>query len=329
MKTITNKVYCGLAIFSLILCAFAIKPFPETSIGNGLIELKVSLPDPQTGYYRGTRFDWSGVVSELTFNGHSYFGQWFEQYDPTLHDAITGPVEEFSPLGYNEAVPGGSFVKIGVGILQRDDSSAYRFNKTYPILQGAKWESERKSSAIKFSHSLADHSGYAYTYTKKLEITKGKPELVLVHSLKNVGSKAIETDVYDHNFFMIDMQPTGPGIVIKFPFALAPENVLNPELVRFSGNQIRYLRALRKDEHVYSSNVKGFSEAVADYDIRIENEITGAGVRITSDHPLSKIVFWSSSTTSCPEPYIHLKVTPGETVKWKIFYTFYTFKPVK
>ena len=52
-------------------------------------------PTRNTGYYRGTRFDWSGAIASLTWNGHEYFGQWFDRYDPKIHDAITGPVEEF------------------------------------------------------------------------------------------------------------------------------------------------------------------------------------------------------------------------------------------
>jgi len=43
---------------------------------------------------------------------------------------------------------------------------------------------------------------------------------VLEHTLKNAGRKAITTSVYDHNFFMLDDQPTGPDFVVKFPFAL-------------------------------------------------------------------------------------------------------------
>jgi len=43
---------------------------------------------------------------------------------------------------------------------------------------------------------------------------------VLEHTLKNTGRKAITTSVYDHNFFMLDDQPTGPDFVVKFPFDL-------------------------------------------------------------------------------------------------------------
>lgn len=69
--------------------------------------------------------------------------------------------------------------------------------------------------------------------------------------------------------------------------------------------------------------MQGYSNSAKDYDIRIENHKTGAGMRITSDRPLSKLVFWASPTTLCPEPYIHIKVAPGEVFNWKLSYEFY------
>src|SRR5207253_3780731 len=91
-----------------VLAVFAtgakpIDQFPQAVITNGLIHARLYLPDTTQGYYRGSRFDWSGVIPELEYSGHSYFGQWFEKYSPTLHDAIMGPVEDFYPAGYDEA----------------------------------------------------------------------------------------------------------------------------------------------------------------------------------------------------------------------------------
>src|SRR6187549_2635799 len=79
--------------YSLMMAASAADA-PEASISNGIIEARLYLPDAQNGYYRGTRFDWSGVIYSLRYQGHEYFGTWFERYDPKTHDAITGPVEE-------------------------------------------------------------------------------------------------------------------------------------------------------------------------------------------------------------------------------------------
>ena len=60
--------------------------FPSAEIANGQIRAKIYLPDPKNGYYRATRFDWSGVISSLKYKGHDYFGQWFETYNPKTHD---------------------------------------------------------------------------------------------------------------------------------------------------------------------------------------------------------------------------------------------------
>ncbi len=80
---------------------------PAVQISNGVMRASVYLPDSDRGYYRGGRFDWSGVISRLEYAGHNYFGVWFPNSEPTLHDAITGPVEEFrsdeGALGFAEA----------------------------------------------------------------------------------------------------------------------------------------------------------------------------------------------------------------------------------
>ena len=63
------------------------------------------------------------------------------------------------------------------------------------------------------------------------------------------------------------------------------------------------------------SEFEGFGETASDYDIRVENKKSGAGVRIQGDQPITKIVYWSIRTTLCPEAYITLEVPPGEAIE--------------
>ena len=149
--------------------------------------------------------------------------------------------------------------------------------------------------------------------------------MILTHSLKNTGYQTIETDVYDHNLFLIDNQPTSPDFVIKFPFNVTSEETGCKgigEIAAIGNSQITFVRQLGKKEQAYSV-LKGYGDSSKDYDIRIENHKTGAAMRITSDRPLSKLVFWASSTTLCPEPYIHVKISLGEIFSWGIYYYFY------
>ena len=46
-------------------------------------------------------------------------------------------------------------------------------------------------------------------------------------------------------------------------------------------------------------------------------------MRIRGDRPLVKVVFWSISTVACPEPYIQMRIKPGQESKWKYTYDFY------
>jgi len=284
------------------------------------------MPDPICGYYRGTRFDWSGVVAALECAGHNYFGPWFERHDPMVHDAITGPVEEFQTngagLGYAEADAGGAFVRIGVGVVRKPEESAYRQFGTYEILDPGRWKCHHGRTDLEFVHELDGGSGYEYIYRKNVRLLDGRAILVLEHSLKNTGCRPIETTQYNHNFFVIDGLPSGPDFVVEFPFEVQALGDLKG-LAEIRGRQLVYLQELRKGQSILTP-LAGFGETAADYDITISNRRTGAGVRIKSDQPISKLVFWSIRTTLCPEPYVTFQLDPDREACWAIAYQFYT-----
>lgn len=321
-----NKIYY--ILFGLTLIAMSFTKFPQTEISNGLIHATILLPDATKGYYRGTRFDWSGNMASLEYSGHTYFGQWFTKYSPEIHDVIMGPVEDFTPLDYSETKRGESFVKIGVGTVYKPDDKPYIFSRVYELINAGKWSVKKSSDNILFIHDLNDKT-YSYHYEKSVRLIKDKPELVLNHTLKNTGNHTIETSVYDHNFFIIDKHPIGPGLVVKLPFNLkldetGPGIIGMGELAEIQGNQISFLRTIGNGEEVEFPLLTGFGTSSTDYEIRIENRITGAGVKITCDQPLLKLAFWACPTTLCPEPYIKIKVEPGKEITWSIKYEFYT-----
>ena len=330
-KQTRNKIIYWINIFILFFylsgCKSSSDEIPYAEISNGLVKAKLYLPDAETGYYQGTRFDWSGVIPELEYEGHAYFGQWFAKYDPKKNDAICGPVEEFSPIGFEEANPDDEFLQIGIGGLKKPDNEKHNRFGLYEISNPGKWSVKKSSDNVSFTHKLNNVAGYSYVYTKTVRLTEGKPELVLKHTLKNTGKQTITTDVYNHNFFTIDNQHTGTDIVVKFPFQVFGDWEKEDSLAICVGNEIVYSRNFEPRESVFMSNVQGHTQSLQDYDFRIENRKTGAGVRITGDKPVSKIVYWASAKTSCPEPYIDIEIQPGEEFSWNIVYEFYVFEP--
>jgi hypothetical protein len=299
--------------------------YPEAQLSNGALRIQLLLPDAQNGYYRGTRFDWSGAISSLQFQGHEYFGKWFDHYDPKIHDAIMGPVEEFltngTGLGYEEAKPGQSFVKIGVGAIRKPEEPAFRQFATYDITSNGKWTINKSANFVEFTQELSDTLGYAYIYKKTIRLAPGKPEMVLEHSLRNTGRKLISTSVYEHNFYMLDHQPAGPDYTVRFPFEVHPQADLRG-MAEARGKDFAYLKELQVGQSVAAAMV-GYGDTARDYDIRVENRKAGIGVRQTSDRRIAKLFFWSIRTTVCPEAFIDLTAGPGQEVHWNIDYEFY------
>jgi len=333
-------------VFALLELAAGLLPaadFPKAEISNGQIRVKLYLPDAKHGFYRSTRFDWSGVVYTLEYKGHNYYGPWFQKIAPnvqdvdhegqdivstTYTDAVVGPAEEYqtngTALGFDEAKPGGTFIKIGVGTLRKPDEAGYDHFKPYEIVDAGKWTVTKNRDSITFVQDLADPSSqYGYIYQKTMRLTKGKPEMVLEHSLKNTGSRPIQTSMYNHNFLVLDNQPPGPDFMIAFAFQLEAVRPPNKSFGELRGNQIVYLKTLEGQDRM-STAVRGFSDSPKDYDIRVENRKVGAGVRITGDHPLTNVAYWSIRTVLAIEPYISMTIDPGNEFTWKITYDYYT-----
>ena len=311
--------------------------FPSAEIANDQIRATIYLPDAANGYYRGTRFDWSGVVYSLQSMGHNYYGPWFNKTNPTVHDfvydgpdiiagpcsAITGPVDEFGPLGWEQAKAGGNFVKIGIGALRRPDEARYDNYRLYDIANPGTWAIHRNPDSIEFIHELADSSsGYSYIYRKTVRLTAGKPEMVLEHSLKNTGTHVIQTSVYNHNFLVLDKQPPGPDFVITVPFQIQTGRPPNKKLAEIRGNRIVYLKTLAQRD-VATTSLQGFSESPHDHEIRIENKKLGAGMKINTDRPLSSESLWSIRTVIAMEPFIAMKIEPGKEFTWTSTYDYY------
>ncbi len=312
---------------------------PQVEIANGSLRVLIYLPDAANGFFKGTRFDWAGVIGRLRFGTHTFYEPWFTGNDPALRDytatateviagpntAITGPVEEFQRnLGFDEAQPGGTFMKIGVGVLRRPDAAAYSNYRLYEIVDGGRRTVETARDAVTFTQDVRDpSSGYGYAYTKTVRLIGDQPEMRLEHRLRNTGTRRIENAVYNHNFLTIDGRPVDAAYVIRAPYDITSTRPPNAELAAIRGREIVYLRALTGSE-VVSTPLQGFGPAAADYDFRIENRAAGAGVRMTADRPMSNAALWSMRTTIAVEPFIAIAIDPGDEFTWTLTYRYYT-----
>lgn len=334
---------------------------PRTQISNGQITAKVYLPDAEKGYYRSTRFDWSGAVYSLQYKGHEFYGPWYDRIDPTVINwvhqgpeivsgpcsALMGPVNEFAmPLGWDDAKAGGTFIKIGVGVLRKPDDARYNQYRPYAVLDPGRWTVKKTRDSVEFTQALsAPDLGYGYIYRKTVRLTQGKPEMTIEHTLKNTGKLAIHSNVYNHNFVVLDKQPPGPDFLFQVPFQIqlaprtAPATAANgqsanaggsttppaarPVLTRLDGDKVVYLKQLSGQDEA-AVLMQGYGNSAKDSQIVIENRKVGAGVRISVDKPLTRELLWSVRTVLAVEPYIAIDVQPGEEFTWTDTLDYYT-----
>jgi hypothetical protein len=298
--------------------------YPAATISNKFLNVRLYLAEAQKGYYRGTRFDWSGLISRVEYKGHTFFCEFKQEHDPLNHDDICGTAEEFGmtvpPAGYEQAHQGERFVKIGIGVLQRGDDASFEFWRRYTLLKPGQWQVNRTKDAIEFTQELQGPAGWSYSYTKTLRLRTDAPVLTISRRLKNTGTNAINTDHYGHNFLRIDNAPAGPDYSLELPFPLRFGEKSQPQgSVELKGNSLVFTKEVW-DKAVWV-RLDGFSQP-EDNRIRVVNRRSGASVTITTDRPLSRLVLYSSGGVVCPEPFVKISVGPGETQEWTTSYTF-------
>src|SRR5215831_5213691 len=253
---------------------------PEATISNRQLRVKMYLPDPQNGFYKGARFDWSGIINSVEFAGHTFYGQWFSRIDPTVRDvsykdddilvsvntSAMGPAEEFqTPLGYDNAQEGDSFVKIGVGVLKKRDDTRYAFANVYDIVDHGKWTVNQTANSVEFTQELNDNAtGYAYLYRKTIRLAADKPEMVIEHSLKNTGKLPIKSVLYNHNFTLFDHLPTD-AITVTVPYEIKSTRLPEANAAVITGNHFAYAKPVENTDRV-TGGLQGFGPTASDYD---------------------------------------------------------------
>lgn len=290
------------------------------TISNDTFKISLHTPDRVEGYYRGTRFDWAGVFARIEYKGINYAEPWFESYSPVMHDAVCGPAEEFSPIGIDDVQPGGPFLKIGVGVLEKMDGEYDRFKLHNILDSGRRTLCVTETSAV-FGHFISHDNGYGYEYVKEIAIT-GESSFRISHTLRNTGRKPLKGNVYNHNFYTLGILQTGEARQLDFPFR--PEGDWRAEYseVGFTENGIRFTRNLQKGESVFTGNLheagKGMTGSPNSFELRDTD--TGCAVKAFCAVPMTKSVFWSNHRIACIEPYMDFDIAPGETMDFDIDY---------
>jgi hypothetical protein len=269
--------------------------------------LAVEVAEPGA-IYRGSRFDWTGTVTQVTLDGqHTFCGA-----EPPGGTGGVGLHNEFGlfvAIGYDEAAPGKPFPKLGVGLLTRPDDGPYQFARPheiapFPIIVSA------TGSAAEFTVEPRECRGYAARLVKRLAVERDT--LRIGYALENVGTRPLETHEYVHNFLSLDGLPVGAGYRLAVP--TASRDWLTPPL-RADGGEITWAQT---PQEAFYGRTSAFAAADSCW------VLTGGGLRVRecTDRPWMAFALWGTDSVVSPEAFVAVRVPPGETSSWQRTYTF-------
>lgn len=271
--------------------------------------IRLELAGPGT-YYKGTRFDWSGVFRRIELDGIPYCNEWFDLPDPMRHDNVCGPSEEFyGCVGYDSAAIGETFLKVGVGELVRDSDEPYDWFHLYEIADPGTRTLETYGDKVVFTHEMPG----AYTYSKTVGLT-GEDSFRIFHTF--LFKREMQLRQYCHNFFTFGLNEVGPERSVEWevPFigTWRPDSVNNAS----DGRTICITAPMEKGRKCY---IEGHPDSGSDgYGFILK--ASDRSVSVKCSLPMEKFVLWSNHRVFCPEPYIKLCGRPSETLEWTIDY---------
>ena len=99
------------------------------------------------------------------------------------------------------------------------------------------------------------------------------------------------------------------------------------KVARLDGADLTFTGPL--DKGTIYMELDGFGEKSAGFAVKARDTKTGFGVKITGNVPVREWHVWGIKTALCPEPFVDIKLDPGETKKWATRYELFVEEPKK
>jgi hypothetical protein len=310
---------------------------------SGNLVVEVGDPDsPDCLWNRGLRFSPVANVIRVQLNNRDFC------YSPTSGGELGylgGMPMEFDigqeqfqpdPPGYNEGSDGSAFLKIGVGILQRN-SSEYNFSSSYPVIELAHTSTTWQPDRAHFVQTLSGTAnGYCCRFAEDLIVKNDR--IIMHYVLTNTGTKTFTTEQYLHNFLTFSQRNVGPNYRVYFPYQMTA----SPEVTQWKPPELKQVGRGQQwvDENppmVSLANMILYTDTISsvpkiwiykpeDYQgpDTIAVEQTEAGQRVVIDSSLRSayVGIWTTSYQVSPEQFVIITVAPGQSAEFTRTYKF-------
>ena len=275
--------------------------------------LSVELARPGS-FYRGSRFDWTGLIRQVTLDGRHKFCC-DESQGGTGGTGLCNEFGIFTPIGYDETIPGERFPKLGVGLLERVDAKPYAFHRPYPVQAFPMHVRTQRDEAIMECEAV-DCRGLAARLEKRISVSD--ETLLIEYSLENTGQRELVTEEYAHNFLRIDDHDVGPGYQLRLAVPMGQGGWME------NAGAIEHVDSLswrKRPTGAFYHSVKELpTQAPSAWELH--HEPTGVWVREETDVPWSAFSLFGTPEQISPEAFIAIRVAPGQTYRWSRRYSF-------
>ncbi|MFW6366748.1 MAG: hypothetical protein ACOC2H_09795 [Spirochaetota bacterium] len=282
---------------------------------NGLLELTLDLPGEN---YTSSRFDWTGKISDVRYDGIRITTCETGDYS-LVKDKGRGFYNEFGidrTPGFSEAPMGGLYHKIGVGKLVKDEEE-YDFFRSHTI-RPVSMTHESDDESVRLTCSGDDAQSFAYILTKTIRLKEDG--FTIQYRLENSGSKTIETSEYCHNFLAVNDEPMGPDYELRFDFDLNTNlaETVNPDgAVRPGDRTITFEKGT--DSQFFFSSLCPPDGVPAGW--TLVNSKHGLVISEEGSFATRKINLWGWKHVISPELFYDITLAPGDTGEWSRTYS--------
>lgn len=278
--------------------------------------LEVVITNPGI-FYRGSRFDWNGFITQITLDGkHTFCVP--ESQESGKGSGGLGLCGEFgidNAIGYDEISVNDYFPKIGVGLLKKTDTLPYDFFRPYEYIPQNSNVIIVKD-AVSFSYQASIHNGYAYEYHKSISISGN--QIKIAYLLNNNGTKKINTTEYCHNFIGINSENVSSRYSLKMPSDICM--IKNQGELCIKDNIITWPNSLMNKEFYCHAQGNHKNRGPS---WELYNSNAGVGVREIDNFLVSKFALWGYQHVISPETFINIELDQGQTITWTREYEFF------
>lgn len=308
-------------------------------------QLAVEIAEPGS-VYSGTRFDWTGFITQISLatpGGKEHTFCVPESLKPGEGTGGWGICNEFGndkPIGYDEAQPGESFLKLGIGLLKRPEQPKYNFFLPYEVDRLFPIHVVSTDSSVTFTVEPIECRGYAARLTKTVSVQENW--LIVTYQLENVGSKLIDTNEYCHNFMGFDKHLIGPEYRLHFPYTIQLEDftasyrhflppllrkllptLLQDKLLKqmaIPGNKMVQAKGadftfLATPQAAFYFRPMGFSKTDG-YQWELTHLPSGVSMREYDDFGPSRVAVWGTTHVVSAEIFTDIYLQPGQASTW-------------